>query len=130
MNTPPLVLIVDDFADALDIYATYLSFKGYRVMTAASGAQAIAIAQEYHPAVILMDIRMALMTGTEAMRILRRDPQFSTVAIVAFTAHAFDDERVMALADGFDEVISKPCNPDDLVAAVQRLLSQSGHALT
>jgi two-component system, cell cycle response regulator DivK len=119
----PLVLIVDDFDDALDIYEQYLTFKGYRVVTARSGAEAIDLARTLRPSLIFMDLRMAAMTGTEAMHVLRQDVAFSSVPIVAFTAHALDEEKVIALAAGFDEVIPKPCLPDDLMAAVDRLLA-------
>ena len=119
----PLVLIVDDFDDARDIYEQYLTFKGYRVLTAASGAEAIAVARAERPSVILMDLRMMAMTGTEAMQVLRMDPAFSQVPIVAFTALALDEEKTVALAAGFDEVIPKPCLPDDLMAAIDRLLA-------
>ena len=64
---------------------------------------------------------MPQMTGTEAMRLLRRDPAFMGIPIVAFTAHALADEQAAALAAGFDEVITKPCSPDDLIIAVERL---------
>jgi two-component system cell cycle response regulator DivK len=121
--TVPLVLIVDDFDDALDIYDQYLTFKGYRVMTAKSGAEGIEIARVHHPAVIFMDLRMPDMTGTETMRLLRSEAAFDAVPIVALTAHALYEERVKALAAGFDEVIPKPCLPDELVAAVDRLLA-------
>ena len=119
----PLVLIVDDFDDARDIYEQYLTFKGYRVLTAASGAEAIAVARAERPSVILMDLRMMAMTGTEAMKVLRLDPAFSQVPIVAFTAHALDEEKTIALAAGFDGVIPKPCLPDELMAAIDRLLA-------
>ncbi len=123
MSKPPLILIVDDFDDALDIYQQYLTFKGYRVVTARSGREAIEVARTHLPAVILMDLSMAAMTGTEAMRILRSDSAFSDVPIVAFTAHALQDERLAALKDGFDDVLAKPCLPDELVAAIARLLT-------
>lgn len=119
----PLVLIVDDFDDALEIYEQFLTFKGYRVATASDGPTAIAKARALRPALIFMDLRMASMNGTEAMRLLREDAAFSLVPIVALTAHALDCERAQALADGFDEVISKPCLPDELAAAVDRLLA-------
>jgi CheY-like chemotaxis protein len=123
-STPgPLVLIVDDFDDALEIYAQYLTFKGYRVLTATNGADAIVAARVHRPALIFMDLRMAVMTGTEAMLLLRSDPAFSRVPIIALTAHALEEERVEALAAGFDEVIPKPCLPDELTAAVDRLLA-------
>ena len=121
--TPPIILIVDDFDDALDIYQQYLTFKGYHVITARSGHEAIAAARRYMPAVIFMDLSMAVMTGTEAMRVLRSDAAFSHVPIVAFTAHALQDERLTALHAGFDEVLAKPCLPDELVSAVARLLA-------
>ena len=120
---PPMVLIVDDFDDALDIYREYLTFKGIQVITASSGAECLVLARQYQPALIFLDIRMALMSGTQAMQILRTDPRFAATPIVALTAHALDDERIAALAAGFDEVISKPCNPDALVSAVLRLIA-------
>ena len=119
----PLVLIVDDFDDAREIYDEYLTFKGYRVLTTTSGSAAIEIARSQRPALILMDLRMPGMTGTEAMRLLRTDPTFNGVPIVAFTAHALDGEKIGALEAGFDEVIAKPCLPDELMAAVDRLLA-------
>ena len=121
--TPPIILIVDDFDDALDIYQQYLTFKGYHVVTARSGGEAIEAARKHMPAVIFMDLSMAVMTGTEAMRVLRSDAAFSHVPIVAFTAHALQDEKLTALHAGFDEVLAKPCLPDELVAAVARLLA-------
>jgi two-component system, cell cycle response regulator DivK len=120
---PPVVLIVDDFDDALDIYREYLTFKGIHVITASSGAECLVLARQYQPALIFLDIRMALMSGTETMQILRADSRFSATPIVALTSQALEDEHVTALAAGFNEVISKPCNPDDLVSAVERLIA-------
>jgi two-component system, cell cycle response regulator DivK len=123
--TPPLILIVDDFEDALEMYRDYLRFKGFRVATAASGAEAITVALMEKPDLIFMDLRMADMTGTEAMDAMRADPGFQRVPIIAFTAHALESERRIALNAGFDELISKPCLPDELVAAVTRLLTST-----
>ena len=123
LTSQALVLIVDDFDDALEIYGDYLTFKGYRVIVARSGAEAIQTAHAQRPSMIFMDLRMPHMTGTEAMWALRADPSFAQVPIVAFTAHAFEDEIATALRDGFDEVIAKPCNPDALIAVVERLSS-------
>jgi CheY-like chemotaxis protein len=120
----PLILIVDDFPDALDIYQSYLSFKGHRVITAASGAEAIALVREQRPALIFMDLQMAEMTGTTAMLQIRADAAaHANVPIIALTAHALEEQRVAALAAGFDEVIPKPCLPDQLAAAIDRLLA-------
>ena len=119
----PLILIVDDYDDALDIYGSYLTFKGYRTVAATNGEEGVAAARAYRPDVILMDLRMGGMTGTDAMRALRRDDVFAGVPIAALTAHALDEEKRQALADGFDAVIAKPCLPQELVAHVERLLS-------
>jgi len=116
-----LILIVDDFDDALEIYQQYLTFKGYRVIVAHSGAEALTMARTQRPAMIFMDLRMPHMTGTDALHALRADPTFQQVPIVALTAQVLDHERAAALEAGFAEVISKPCNPDDLILVVERL---------
>ena len=117
------ILLVDDFNDGLDMYAEYLSFHGYRLALARDGEEAVRLARSEHPAVILMDLQMPVMSGVEALRILRSDEAFSETTIVAFTAHALDAERADAIRAGFDEVISKPCLPEDLMAAIERLLT-------
>jgi two-component system, cell cycle response regulator DivK len=113
----PLILVVDDFDDALDMYAEWLTFKGYAVVTARNGEEAIGKARAERPAVIFMDIRMHGMTGTVAMRLLKDDPQFAEIPIIALTAHALAAEREAAMAAGFDAVLSKPVLLDELVAA-------------
>jgi CheY-like chemotaxis protein len=128
--TQPAILLVDDFSDTLEMYQEYLTFRGYRVVVAGNGQQALDVARAERPALIFMDLRMPNMTGTEALRLLRDDPSFSTVPVVALTAHAFAEERLRAMLDGFDEVIAKPCLPDELLAAVDRLLANGRQAYT
>ena len=122
-DSRPLVLIVDDFDDALDIYSTFLHFHGFNVVTATGGSEAIQIAQQTRPAVIFMDLRMPEMTGAEALAVLRQDSAFADVPVIAFTAHALEEERVTAMEMGFTEVLPKPCLPDDFVVVVKRLLA-------
>jgi len=122
--TKPLILLVDDFEDAADIYSTYLRHCGYPVDCAASGPEALAAARARRPGLVLLDIRMPDMTGTEVMRTLRADPEFRNVPIIALTAHALDDERQDALSAGFDAVVAKPCLPDELLAFIENLLTQ------
>ena len=119
---PPLILLVDDFDDALDIYATYMRHFGYRVAVARNGEEAIEQARLERPDLILLDLRMPVLDGTGTLRVLRQDPQFGAVPIVALTAQALDTERAAALAAGFDFVVSKPCLPDELLAIVARLI--------
>jgi CheY-like chemotaxis protein len=117
------ILLVDDFEDGLDLYQEYLTYRGYRVIVARNGEEAVTQARAHSPDLIMMDIRMPRMTGGDAVRILRNDPSFGCVPIIALTAHAMEDERVAALAAGFDELIAKPCLPDQLVLAVERILA-------
>jgi two-component system, cell cycle response regulator DivK len=117
------ILLVDDFEDGLELYQEYLTYRGYRVIVARSGEEAVAQAHAHRPDLIMMDVRMPRMTGTEAMQILRTDPTFGRIPIVALTAHAMEDERSAALAAGFDELIAKPCLPDQLVRAVERIVA-------
>jgi len=119
------ILLVDDFDDGRELYAEYLSFKGYPVRTAASGAEAIQAIQAEHPSLILMDIGMREMTGTAALKWLRENHVCDEVPIVALTAFALEEEVTQALADGFDAVIPKPCLPDDLLTFVTSILSKA-----
>lgn len=122
--TKPRILLVDDFEDAREIYSTYLTFNGYPVTCAAGGAEAIAAARAERPGLILLDIRMPGVTGTEVMQALRCEPSFADVPIVALTAHALETEREDALEAGFDAVISKPCLPDELLRFVENVLAE------
>ena len=117
-----MILLVDDFEDALDIYGQYLSNRGHRVVVARSGAEALERAHAHRPDIILLDIAMPGVSGIDVVRALRADKKFAKRPIIALTARALEHERVEALKAGFDEVISKPCLPDDLAASVQRLL--------
>lgn len=121
-----LILLVDDFEDALDIYGQYLTYVGRRVIVARSGPEALAVARNQRPDVILLDISMPGLTGLEVVRILRADRTFDSTPSVALTARALDNERIEALKAGFDAVIPKPCLPDQLAAAVDRILDRQG----
>ncbi len=119
----PLILLADDFEDSRELYRTYFELKGYRMVAAADGIEALQRAREDRPSVVLLDVRMPGMTGTQVMQALKQDQRFSTVPIVALTAHALPAERDAFLAQGFDAVISKPCLPEDLIRVIERLLS-------
>ena len=121
----PVILLVDDYDDALEIYATYLTFHGYRVQTARNGREAVDAIEALKPALVLMDLRMPVLDGTEALHRIRRLPQFAHLPVLALTAHALDDERDAALAEGFDAVITKPCLPDELLNTVRFMLVHS-----
>ena len=121
----PLILLVDDHDDGREMYALYLSLRGFRVMTAASGADAIGAVQAEVPALIVMDIGMEGMSGTETLHYLRNHHLCDGVPVIALSGYATDDGRDRALADGFTALILKPCLPDQLVAFIRSTLSAS-----
>lgn len=122
LEEAPLILLVDDVEDALDIYGQYLTYRGYRVVVARNGLEAVKKARICRPDLVLLDLRMPIMTGLDTLRIMRADESLARVPIVALTAHALDEERQEALNAGFDDFIAKPCLPDELVRALQRHL--------
>ena len=119
----PLVLIVEDYEDAREMYAAYLQFSGYRVAEAANGVEAVEQAQELMPDIILMDLALPKMDGWEATRRLKKDERTRDIPIVALTGHALAGHAEGARQAGCDAFITKPCLPDALVAEIQRVLS-------
>ncbi len=120
------VLIVDDYPDALDIWAIYLTANGYRVSTAADGASAIAKAEQLLPDLIVLDLELPGISGFEAARRLRRNAMTHDIPLIAATGYSHEQELSVARACGFDEVIVKPIDPDDLVKVIKRLLDSEG----
>jgi CheY-like chemotaxis protein len=118
-----LVLVVDDYQDARELYAEYFALSGYRVAEASNGAEAIEKARELAPDVILMDLSLPGMDGWEATRRLKANRQTKDIPVVALTSHALAGFSDSAKKAGCDAVITKPCLPDRLVVEVRRLLS-------
>lgn len=114
----PLILLVEDFEDAREMYRDYLEFCGYRVETARDGHEAINKARMLRPDLILMDLSLPGLDGWEATRLLKSDPVTRRIQIVALSAHALAAEGQRARAAGCDGFIAKPCLPTDLADQV------------
>lgn len=114
----PLILLVEDFDDAREMYSEYLSFCGFRVATATNGQQAIDQARALGPDLILMDLSLPGIDGWEATRILKTDSTTAHLVIVALSAHALAADGEGARAAGCDGFIAKPCLPPDLVTHI------------
>jgi CheY-like chemotaxis protein len=117
------VLVVDDFPDGREMVAEYLAFRGFSVLQAATGAEAIALARKHRPRLILMDLGMPGLDGWETTRQLKADSRTRNCVIVALTAHALTSERTTALSAGCDEVISKPFDLSELAETVDRIVN-------
>lgn len=118
----PLILLVEDFDDAREMYRDFLEFSGFTVATARDGREAIDKARELTPDLILMDLSLPGIDGWEATSILKRDPDTANLQIVALSAHALAPEGDRARAAGCDGFIAKPCLPTDLVAEIAQHL--------
>jgi two-component system, cell cycle response regulator DivK len=124
----PLILVVDDYQDAREMYAEYLQFSGFRVAEARNGNEAVDQAFALKPNLILMDLSLPGMDGWEATRRLKADASTRHIPIVALTGHALAGASEGAKKAGCDSFVTKPCLPDDLVVEVRRMLSTVKHA--
>ena len=119
----PLILVVDDYQDAREMYAEYLQFSGFRVAEARNGNEALTQAFELMPDLILMDLSLPGMDGWEATRQLKADERTRRIPVVALTGHALAGASEGAKKAGCDSFVTKPCLPDDLVVEVKRMLN-------
>ena len=119
----PLILVVDDYQDAREMYAEYLQFSGFRVAEARNGNEAVAQAFSLRPDLILMDLSLPGMDGWEATRVLKSDDRTKHIPVVALTGHALAGASEGARKAGCDSFVTKPCLPDDLVVEVRRMLN-------
>jgi two-component system, cell cycle response regulator DivK len=120
---PPLILVVDDYQDAREMYAEYLQFSGFRVAEAKNGNEAVEKAFALKPDLILMDLSLPGMDGWEATRRLKADDATRRIPVVALTGHALAGASEGAKKAGCDSFVTKPCLPDDLVVEVRRMLN-------
>lgn len=122
MTKNPLVLLVEDYDDAREMYAEYLRGAGFRVAEARDGEEALLQAFSLVPDVILMDLALPRLDGWEATKRLKSDRRTSTIPIVALTGHALQGHAEGAKQAGCDAFVTKPCLPDDLVVQIERFL--------
>lgn len=122
----PLVLMVDDQPANLYSLSDYLIYRGYQLITAEDGETAIALAQQEHPDLILMDMQMPGMGGLEATRQIRSLPDTAHIPIIALTALAMPGDRERCLAAGVNDYVSKPVRMKQLIAAMESCLYKDG----
>jgi CheY-like chemotaxis protein len=125
---PPLVLVVEDYQDAREMYVEYLKFAGFRVAEARNGVEALERASLLLPDVILMDLALPRMDGWEATRRLKLDERTRHIPVVALTGHVLAGHADGARRAGCDAFVTKPCLPDALVAEINRVLKRTRQA--
>ena len=124
-NTPLTLLVVDDNLSNIQLVQDYLSRKGYHLLTAEDGYQAVQVARALHPRLILMDVQMPHMDGIEATRHLKSDPHTRDIPVFALTALAMPGDKERCLEAGMEQYFTKPVSLRALSKSIAERLNLS-----
>jgi two-component system phosphate regulon response regulator PhoB len=125
----PLVLVVEDEAALVTLLRYNLEREGFEVIEARDGEEALLLAKERRPDLVLLDWMLPLVSGIEVCRQLRRLPETRAVPVVMLTARGEEADKVRGLDSGADDYVTKPFSPGELVARLRALLRRSRPAL-
>jgi len=123
-----LILLVEDNDKNRKLVRDVLTVKGYRLVEAETGEDGVRLAQEHHPALILMDIQLPGINGIEALRQLRADAATAGIPVMAVTASAMTHDRQAIMAAGFDAYQSKPISVRPFLELVREVLDRQAGA--
>jgi two-component system cell cycle response regulator DivK len=114
------ILVVEDNERNMKLFRDVLTAKGYRTLEATTGTQAVELAAQHAPELVLMDIHLPDIDGVEALGRLRADPRTAVIPVLALTAQAMEGDRERFLGAGFDAYVSKPVDVIELLRTVGR----------
>lgn len=118
------ILVVEDNPANMRVIKMVLRDRGYTILEAVDGEEALAVAMERQPDLIVMDIQLPKMDGLEVTRRLRQTPEFKDTPIIALTAFAMEGDREKIIAAGCDKYISKPVNTRQFPEVVSAMLRE------
>jgi len=118
----PTILVAEDNADQRSLYVALLTGVGYRVLEAQDGAEAVEIARQSRPGLVLMDVTMPGTSGWNAVRTLKQDPDTHMIPIIVVTGLSNSWDRDASIASGCDEYLAKPVQPVRLLEEVRKFL--------
>ena len=121
-----LILIVEDNEKSRKLVRDVLQVKGYHVIESETGEQAVVLAREKQPVLVIMDIHLPDIDGIAAFKRLRMDPRTARIPVMAVTASAMHEERARVDAAGFDAYQSKPIHVTAFLATVTAILDNVG----
>ena len=124
--TDARVLVVEDNVKNMKLFRDVLEAAGFRTLAATTAGEAVDVAAEQGPDLVLMDIQLPDFDGVEALRRLRADERTAGTRVVALTAQAMEGDRERFLAAGFDGYLSKPVDIAEFVATVRRHCTENG----
>ncbi len=119
------ILIADDEPDILEILEYNLTAEGHTVLKAKDGDEALIIAKQQHPDLIILDVMMPRKTGMEVCQILRSQPEFAQTLIIILTALSDESSHVKGLEMGADDYVNKPISPKVLISRVNALFRRT-----
>ena len=122
------ILLVEDNEPSRDALGRRLQRRGYHVVPAVDGQQAVTMARQSPPHLILMDLGLPVVDGWEATRQLKTDHATRAIPIIVLSAHAMTDDRELAMEAGGDDFDSKPIRFERLLDKIEALLAKSGAA--
>jgi CheY-like chemotaxis protein len=114
------VLVIDDYADAVEVWALYLRASGFDVLTATDGVSGLDTARRERPDVVVMDLQMPGLSGLDVAQALRADDATRHIPLIAVTGRARPQGQD-AESLRFDSLVMKPCDPETLVAEIRRV---------
>jgi len=120
-----LILIVEDDRLSMTLLSDFLHAHGYRVLKTSEGLEAINLARDEQPDLILMDIRLPGMSGFDVTRLLKQDGQTKLIPVIAVTAFATPGDETTAVESGCAAYITKPVKVDELLTTIRLFLSRS-----
>ncbi len=118
------ILIAEDERDLRDLLIFSLRFANYEVVAASNGEEAVTLARQEIPDLILMDVRMPRMTGYEACAAIKADPDLKNIPVIFLSARGQDSEIKAGLDAGALEYLLKPIAPDQLAARIHSVLAK------
>jgi two-component system phosphate regulon response regulator PhoB len=124
MTAPPpqRVLVVDDEPDIVALVVYHLARAGYRVSSASTGPDAVALARRERPDLVVLDLMLPGMSGFEVLREIRASEETRRIAVLMLTARKDEPDRIRGLSLGADDYLTKPFSPQELVLRVQAIL--------
>ncbi|MBR1559888.1 MAG: response regulator transcription factor [Clostridia bacterium] len=128
MADKPLILCVDDEQNILELLTFNLEAAGYSAITAANGADGLALAASSHPSLVLLDLMLPDMTGLEVCKRLKATPITSGIPVIMLTAKDSETDKILGLELGADDYVTKPFSVRELTARVKALLRRSTSA--
>ena len=120
------ILIAEDERDIRDLVAFTLRFAGHEVFAASNGEEAVEMAPKVNPDLILMDVRMPRMTGYEACKAMKANPELKDIPVVFLSAKGQESERQQGLEAGAEDYLLKPFAPDQLTLHIKTILAKFG----